>query len=324
MFTILLAGITFKLIIMMKKIIENDFSRIDLNLLTVFLVLYREASVTRTAEVLHLGQPAISGALKRLREMFNDPLFVRSAKGMLPTPRAEALISHMQPLMENLHTVMFGVQDFSPATAKQTFRVGVSDWSEHWLMPDLLPAFAHEAPGVELHIVAADPFQVRRLLEEDVIDIAVSLNKPSTGEIISEPVMTMGVSTLWSPQQIPCDGPLSINDFIAYEHVMVSYRESNHSEIDRQLANQGLQRRVRYVTANFSTFPLLLTTMPIFATVPDGLARRWQQHFTLRSSATPVNYPTFTLCILHHKRRTQDPALNWLMTQLKTAMLQFQ
>ncbi|WP_160623535.1 LysR family transcriptional regulator [Mixta intestinalis] len=307
----------------MKKISENDFRRIDLNLLTVFLVLYREASVTRTAEVLHLGQPAISGALKRLREMFNDPLFVRSTKGMLPTPRAEALISDMQPLMEDLHAVIFGAQDFSPATAKRIFRVGMSDWSEHWLMPDLLPVITHDAPGLELHIVAADPFQVRRLLEEDMIDIAVSLNKPSIGEVVSEPVMTMGVSTLWSPQQIPCDGPLLINDFIAYEHIMVSYRESNHSEIDRQLINQGLQRHVRYVTANFSTFPLLLTTMPVFATVPDGLGRRWQQHFALRSSATPVNYPSFTLCILRHKRRVQDPALNWLMAQLKSTMLRF-
>lgn len=309
---------------MMKKIIENDFSRIDLNLLTVFLVLYREASVTRTAEVLHLGQPAISGALKRLRGMFNDPLFVRSAKGMLPTPRAEALIANMQPLMENLHTVMFGVQDFSPATAKHTFRLGMSDWSEHWLMPELLPAVAHQAPGVALHVVSADPFQVRRLLEEDVIDIAVSLNKASTGEVVSEPVMTMGVSTLWSPQQIPFDEALSVNDFIAYEHVMVSYRESNHSEIDQQLTSLGLQRRVRYVTPNFSTFPLILKTMPLFATAPQGLARRWQQHFDLRVSVTPVDYPTFTLCILRHKRRAQDPALNWLMAQLKTAMLQFQ
>lgn len=321
MFTILLAPLTFKLINMMKKIIENDFSRIDLNLLTVFLVLYREASVTRTAEALHLGQPAISGALKRLREMFDDPLFVRGAKGMLPTPRAEALMIDMQPLMENLHRVMFGAQDFSPATAKHSFRLGISDWSEHWLMPDLLPAIAREAPGVGLHAVAADPYQVRRLLEEDAIDIAVSLNKQSTGEILSEPVMTMGVSTLWSAEQIPCEGPLSLTDFTAREHVMVSYREPNHSEIDRQLASQGLQRRVRYVTANFSTFPLLLTSLPVFATVPDGLARRWQQHFALRSSVPPVSYPTFMLCILRHKRRAQDPALNWLMGQLKTAML---
>lgn len=101
----------------MNKIIENDFSRIDLNLLTVLMVLYREGSVTRTAEVLHLGQPAISGALKRLREMFDDPLFVRSARGMLPMPRAQALMTDLQPLMENLHSAMFGAGEFVPARA---------------------------------------------------------------------------------------------------------------------------------------------------------------------------------------------------------------
>ncbi|HFZ8993349.1 TPA: LysR substrate-binding domain-containing protein [Citrobacter freundii] len=305
----------------MKKIIENDFRRIDLNLLTVFLVLYREASVTRTADVLHLGQPAVSGALKRLREMFNDPLFVRSARGMLPTPRAEALMVHMQPLLENLHTVMFGAWDFVPATAKHTFRLGISDWSEHWLMPGLLPAIACEAPGVQLRSVAADPFRVIRLLEDDAIDLAVSLNKQSTGEIISEPVMTMGVSTLWSPQQIPLCGPLTLNDFIAYEHVMVSYRDGNHSEIDRQLAERGLQRRVRYVSPNFSVFPLLIMEMPVFATLPDGLASRWRQHLNLHSSAPPLIYPQFTLCLLRHKRRAQDPALNWLLAKIKMAML---
>jgi hypothetical protein len=125
-----------------------------------------------------------------------------------------------------------------------------------------------EAPGVSLQTIAADPFQVRQLLEEDRIDVAVSLNKQSRGEIVSEPVMTMGVTTLWSPQQIPCRGPLSVSDFVAWEHVMVAYRETGHGEIDRQLASQGLARRVRFATQNFSTFPLLLTTLPLFATVP--------------------------------------------------------
>ncbi|CAH5213853.1 Nodulation protein D 2 [Klebsiella pneumoniae] len=304
----------------MNKIIENDFSRIDLNLLTVLMVLYREGSVTRTAEVLHLGQPAISGALKRLREMFDDPLFVRSARGMLPTPRAQALMTDLQPLMESLHSAMFGAGEFVPARAQQLFRIGLSDWSEHWLMPPLLPGLMQEAPGVSLQSIAADPFQVRQLLEEERIDVAVSVNKQSRGEIVSEPVMSMGVTTLWSPQQIPCRGPLSVNDFVAWEHVMVAYRETGHGEIDRQLASQGLARRVRFATQNFSTFPLLLTTLPLFATVPQGLAQRWQAQYALRADAPPVAYPEFTLCILRHKRRAQDPALNWLVTKLKQAM----
>lgn len=305
---------------MIKKIIENDFSRIDLNLMTVFLALYREGSVTRTAEALHLGQPAISGALKRLREMFNDPLFVRSAKGMLPTPRAEALMAHMQPLMENLHAVLFETPVFSPADAQQIFRLGMSDWAEHWVMPALLPAITQDAPGVDLHIVATDPFLVRRLLEEENVDIAISLNKQSTGEIISETIMPMGFRTLWSRRQIPLSGPLTIDDFVAYEHLLVSYREANRSEIDKHLDGLGLKRRVRYVSPHFSSFPLMLAKMPVFATVPEGLARRWQEHFDLQLSEVPLDYQPFSLCLLRHKRRARDPALDWLAAKLRKAM----
>ncbi|HBQ3186037.1 TPA: hypothetical protein L7555_004447 [Klebsiella variicola] len=88
---------------------------------------------------------------------------------------------------------------------------------------------------------------------------------------------------------------------------MVAYRETGHGEIDRQLASQGLARRVRFATQNF-------------ATVPQGLAQRWQAQYALRADAPPVAYPEFTLCILRHKRRAQDPALNWLVAKLKQAM----
>jgi hypothetical protein len=162
-----------------------------------------------------------------------------------------------------------------------------------------------EAPGVSLQTLAADPFQVRQLLEEDRIDVAVSLNKQSRGEIVSEPVMTMGVTTLWSPQQIPCRGPLSVSDFVAWEHVMVAYRETGHGEIDRQLASQGLARRVRFATQNFSTFPLLLTTLPLFATVPRGWRSAGRR--SMPCARTPRRWPTRNLpcvyCVTNAGRR---------------------
>ncbi|MEG3514170.1 LysR family transcriptional regulator, partial [Klebsiella pneumoniae] len=91
-------------------------------------------------------------------------------------------------------------------------------------------------------------------------------------------------------------------------------------KIGRRRAGHGLARRVRFAMQNFSTFPLLRPPRALFATVPQGLAQRWQAQYALRADAPPVAYPEFTLCILRHKRRAQDPALNWLVTKLKQAM----
>lgn len=91
----------------MNSIRENDLNRVDLNLLIVLLVLHREGSVSRAASKLHLGQPAVSGALARLREMFNDPLFVRTAKGMAPTPCAQDLVTALLPVMDQMQQVIF-------------------------------------------------------------------------------------------------------------------------------------------------------------------------------------------------------------------------
>src|SRR5476649_2558982 len=138
----------------MMTIRENDFNRIDLNLLVVLVVLFRERSVSLAAEKLHLGQPAVSGALARLREMFDDPLFVRSAREMTPTPRAQALMESLLPLMESLQTTLFQSPAFDPATANHTFTLGMADWIEMWLMPDLLAQLRRIAPGLRINVVA--------------------------------------------------------------------------------------------------------------------------------------------------------------------------
>lgn len=111
----------------MTIIIENDFRHFDLNLLLTFRALFEERSVTRAAQRLFLGQPAVSGALKRLREAFGDELFVRTARGIAPTPRALELMRQIEPFLQSLHQVLTQPPVFDPASAQRVFRIGLSD-----------------------------------------------------------------------------------------------------------------------------------------------------------------------------------------------------
>src|ERR1700758_4571830 len=109
----------------MANIIENDFRRFDLNLLLTFRALLEERSVTRAAQRLFLGQPAMSGALKRLREAFGDELFVRTPHGITPTPRALELARQVDPFLQSLHQALTQPPAFDPAQAQRVFRIGL-------------------------------------------------------------------------------------------------------------------------------------------------------------------------------------------------------
>ncbi len=117
----------FKSIEEMMTIKEIDCRRVDLNLLVTLLVLLRERSVSRAAEKLYLGQPAVSAALARLRTLFDDPLLVRSAKGMVPTVKALELEAALKPVVASIQSVLFEPTVFDPTTAERTFVLGMPD-----------------------------------------------------------------------------------------------------------------------------------------------------------------------------------------------------
>jgi len=296
----------------MFTIRENDFHRIDLNLLTVLLVLQREGSVSRAAEKLHLGQPAVSNALARLREMFSDPLFVRTAGGMIATPRAEALIAELGPLMEQMQHVLFQPPSFTPASASHVFRLGMSDWVESWLMPELQAYVIREAPGITLQVSASDPFRDGQQVLQREIDLAISVGQSTAATLRRENIRSLNFCTLWHPEQLSLEAPLTLKNYVEHDHVLVSYRGSAWSAIDDQLALQGQSRKVRYVTPHFSSLPPLLKRIPALATVPSGLAADWVTHYGLRCSPVPVQTPEISLSLLWHKKSDNDMPLNWL------------
>src|SRR6218665_3298394 len=152
---------------------RNALRRVDLNLLIVFETLMHERSVTRAAEKLFLGQPAISAALARLRTLFDDPLFVRTGRSMEPSARAMEIFALLSPALDSISTAVSRAAEFNPATSTAVFRIGLSDDVEFGLLPPMLKRLRAEAPGVVLVIRRTNYLLMSGLLASGEISVGV-------------------------------------------------------------------------------------------------------------------------------------------------------
>jgi len=291
---------------------EHDFRKIDLNLLIAFTVLFREQSVSLAADKLHLGQPAVSGALARLREMFDDPLFIRSGHRMQPTARASELHRELMPLLEQLQSTLFQSSEFSPGAATTSVTLGMSDWLEMWLMPKLLPALKQTAPGLHIHVATSTPLTDMQQLEGGELDMSLSVTQYSARWLEKKPLTTMPYQVLWNPQHINVTAPLTLEDYVAWPHIQLSNGDATSSLLDRALDKHGMARHIDYTTAHFASLPGLVQQMPLMATLPSALASQWQQRYALQSSPLPLEIPPLEVTLLWHQRHNSDTTLMWL------------
>ncbi|MEO9454199.1 LysR family transcriptional regulator [Chromobacterium phragmitis] len=300
----------------MMSIREKDFRGVDLNLLVTLAVLLRERSVSRAAACLHLGQPAVSGALARLRELFGDELLVRVPQGMAPTVRALALQSELTPLLERLQTLLFAEASFEPASAARAFSLGMSDWVEIWLAPKLLPRLRALAPKLRIALETTDPFTGSAMLEQGRMELGVSVFAPGPAWQQTRPLRSMGFAVVYDPKQLPLPAPLSLDDYLAHQHALVSYRGARQGTADRALAERGLSRVVSHTASRFASLPPLLKALPLLATVPEALADEWVASHGLCASLPPLDLPPFTVSLIRHAASGGDPGLDWLEAQI--------
>ena len=236
-----------------------DLGRLDLKLLVAFDALLTEGSVTRAAERVGIGQPAMSHALARLRKLLNDELFVRAPDGVRPTPRALALgNSGTRGIVGHSGGVSSG-QEFDPAAAERSFVLGMPDSVEVALLPRLLAHLEVEAPNVRLRVQAVDRFEVAEQLDRDRLHLAI-IGLHTEGAVHHKRRRLFGVSylVLYDPARLPLDCPLTLDDYLAIPHVLGSPRGDAHGVVDDALAPLGLSRTVAVATPHFAAVPFLL------------------------------------------------------------------
>jgi DNA-binding transcriptional LysR family regulator len=281
-----------------------------LDLLRVFHALHTEQHVTRAARSVGLSQPALSRALGRLRACFDDPLFVRTPRGMLPTPRAEQLAPAIDDVLGRARALGHPVAS-SPRALQRNFVLGSVDFAESVLLPRLLELCAQEAPGVSitsrpLGPDAADALAAGRL--DLTIGVRAALPVGTTIKHLFDDDFVCVVRE-GHPK---VKRSLSLATFAALDHVLIAPRGEPGSPVDTALAAQGLTRRVAVRTHTFLAAPLIVAQTDLVLTGPERVLVPMAKHHGLRLLPPPVELRGFAVYQAWHPRMQHDPAHVWL------------
>jgi LysR family transcriptional activator of mexEF-oprN operon len=296
----------------MMTISENDFRKLDLNLLVAFQVLMREKSVSRAAARLFLGQPAMSGVLARLREVLQDEILVRTGRGMEPTTKALALSAQLAPALESIRITLFEQPAFDPATQSRTFHLGMRDWVETWLMPELMARVQRAAPRVRIAVRASDAQSGARMLQNEEMDLGVSMFPDGPPWQRREQLAAMGYRCVYDGHRLGIRSPLTLEQYLAHPHLVTPTQSDFRGPVDDELVGRSRRRTVIYTTSRLGALPLILRRAAVIATVPEQSAQQWAEVFGLTSSPVPVRIAPFAISMIWHAKREGDAGLQWL------------
>ena len=293
-----------------------NLAQIDLNLLVVFDALMSERQVTRAGERLGLSQPATSNALARLRHLTHDSLFVRTNAGLQPTPVAIALARQIQPALHHIQLALSPEPPFAPGTSDRVFTLGMTDYVEFVLLPPLLHALETVAPHVKIQVKAGDRQHLLGLLDTGDIDVACGL--------FPEQIAWHEQQQLFREQYVcvcrrhhPIIGDsLSLDDYLATSHLLVSIKEDRVGRVDQLLAGQGLSRRVTLSLPHFLVVPAILARTNLMATLAKRVANEFAADPRLKILPCPLPLDGFAVSMRWHQSTRNHASYRWLRAML--------
>jgi LysR family transcriptional activator of mexEF-oprN operon len=297
----------------------TDLRLFDLNLLVAFDALMAERNVTRAARRVGIGQPAMSYALSRLRELFADDLFTRTSGAMRPTTRALELYGPVGRVLADIREGVLADRAFRPETAEVVFRVGATDYAEVAVIPAVLAALRSFAPNARLVVSIVDRERVSAMLETGAIDVAIAYFPEAKGPQKKEILFHEEFVCLFDTKACRISTPIKLKAFIDLPHVLISLHGELSGPVDQALARTRAKRFVFTATPHFLAIPFLLHGLRAVATVPRRLAECCGAVARLAVSPLPIEIEGFDVSMLWHARTDSDPAQLWFRGLIRAA-----
>ncbi len=287
-------------------------SDVDLNLFVVFDAIYTEANLTRAGEIIGITQPAVSNSLSRLRTLFNDPLFVRTAEGMVPTPIAQNIIG---PVRQSLGLIRSSIQEsdsFKPLSSDKRFRVSMTDLTQAIILPWLFSQIKRTAP-----MVSIDSYHVHRRdmnieLASGNLDLAIDIPLSPDPQIKQAPLFSHPHVVVIRQDHPLVNKDMAIDTYLALSHIHISSRRGGLGHVDLSLGKMGRKRNIVLRTQHYLSTPELVSRTDLALTVPRIFADFLVNNAPVKYMALPFEVPNLETYLYWHDSTDRDQANRWI------------
>lgn len=293
-----------------------NLRQLDLNLLLVFDALMQEQNLSRAAAQLHMSQPAMSNALARLHQRLGEVLFVRTARGMLPTARAQVLYKPVRQALRLLQEGLAPQERFDPQAADHGFTLAMNDYAQASLVPALVARLQKIAPRVVLSVQSDEAESLPARLASGAVDLAVDYLYFENSELCYEPLQEESLAVIGRQGHAAFIDGLTQARYQASQHVSIFPRAHRGSPLEIVLGSAKVQRQVHLFVPYYVTIPAIVAQSDLLGTVPRRLAEHFAKVYPLQMAPLPFAMPPVQISLIWHRQQTLSPGLRWLREQI--------
>lgn len=291
---------------------EFNWKGIDLNLLVAFQALYQTNSVSLAAEQCFVSQSAMSHTLQRMRALFADPLFERVGATMQPTRHAQDIAPVIDKLLGSIKNDLLVKKHFVPKSYTGVWKIGLTDYAEQLFAPALYDAIKHQSPDSQVSFFNVNRSNYVDIVESEALDIVIGSIENLNRRFLSELLYTEQHLCLFDPNTVEAGDTMSIEEFVAVEHALVSPDGSLQTQVDKSLYKLGYTRRVGVASRNFLTIRRLLLGRKLLCIVPKRFAEMEMYSHDLQAITSPIEIPDFDIRLLFAKANQYEEKNCWI------------
>lgn len=293
-----------------------NINRVDLNLLVLMKVLYECRSTTRAADVLHVSQPAISHALKRLRATFDDPVFERRGRAMVPTAKTERFLNRAGPALMELNNCLATLDRFDPRLSEQRFVIGLNNAFENIILPSLMARIVRDAPLVHL---AGQGVPRRALIDQlanGELDIAIDVATHASAQVEQHRLLQSDYVVIGRHGHPAFSQPLTLARYLSQRHLLVTRRADGPGLEDEWLIREGHRRDIALRCQSLWTACQVVLETDYLLTMPRLFLTQARHLHDFAQADFPLPGLLLDVYLYWHSSRSEDPANAWLRSEI--------